>query len=87
MKIAEVESRFGDVKEFEKHLAKYGFHCTAKDTSHQYFYLFDFKKTFKPKKIANLPDIVLKPCLYKKRWSSINGGLIVFMTVQVQYIW
>ncbi|MPC37006.1 Ribosomal RNA-processing protein 8 [Portunus trituberculatus] len=67
MKIAEVESRFGDVKEFEKHLAKYGFHCTAKDTSHQYFFLFDFKKTHKLKKTISLPDIFLKPCLYKKR--------------------
>ncbi|XP_063877073.1 protein IWS1 homolog isoform X1 [Scylla paramamosain] len=67
MKIAEVESRFGDVKEFEKHLARYGFHCTARDTSHQYFFLFDFKKTHKLKKMASLPDIFLKPCLYKKR--------------------
>lgn len=67
MKIAEVESRFEDVKEFEKHLAKYGFHCTARDVSHKYFVLLEFKKKFKLKKTATFPDIFLKPCLYKKR--------------------
>lgn len=67
LKIAEVESRFEDVKEFEKHLAKYGFQRTKKDVSQKYFFLLEFKKKHKLKKMANFPDISLKPCLYKKR--------------------
>lgn len=67
MKIAEVESRCGNVKDFEKQLGKYGFHCTGRDTSYQYFFLLEFKKKHNVKKKAALPDLHLKPCIYKKR--------------------
>lgn len=67
LKIAEVESRCGDLKEFEKQLSKFGFHCTGRDTSFQYFFLLEFKKNRKLKKMAALPELHLKPCLYKKR--------------------
>nr|XP_045605845.1 uncharacterized protein LOC123762992 [Procambarus clarkii] len=67
MKIAEVESRFGDVQEFVNVLKKFGFHCVHKDTNGKYFFLFEFKKNRKLKKTTVLPDIILKPCIYKKR--------------------
>lgn len=67
MKIAEVESRFGDVEQFVNLLGKFGFHCNHKDTSQTYFFLFEFKKNRKLKKTAGMPDINLKPCIYKKR--------------------
>ncbi|XP_042231140.1 ribosomal RNA-processing protein 8-like isoform X2 [Homarus americanus] len=67
MKIAEVESRFGDIPQFVNLVSKFGFHCTQKDTSEKYFFLFEFKKNRKVKKITALPDIILKPCVYKKR--------------------
>ncbi|CAL4072402.1 unnamed protein product, partial [Meganyctiphanes norvegica] len=68
LKIAEVESRFtGDINTFTKVLEKYGFKCIAKDTSHTFFFIFEFKKTWVPKKSLSLPDISLKPCVYKKR--------------------
>lgn len=67
MKIAEVESRFGDIKQFVSLLGKYGFHCTHKNTSQTYFFIFEFKKYRKLKKTIGLPEIILKPCIYKKR--------------------
>lgn len=67
MKIAEVESRFGDVQQFLNLLMKFGFHCIQKDTNGKYFFLFEFKKIRKLKKTIALPNIILKPCIYKKR--------------------
>jgi len=68
LKIAEVESRFEDVKAFIKLLGNFGFKNTWTDLSHDLFYFMDFKKeadiTMKRK---NLPAITLKPCLYKRR--------------------
>lgn len=68
LKIAEVESRFQDVKEFIRLLRSYGFRNTWKDLSHNLFYFMDFKKEEDiSMKRKNLPSITLKSCLYKKR--------------------
>ncbi|XP_008546035.1 ribosomal RNA-processing protein 8 [Microplitis demolitor] len=68
LKIAEISSRFDDVNEFINALAFYGFKYTWKDLSHKYFYFMDFKKVKNVDiKCKNLPQISLKPCLYKKR--------------------
>ena len=69
MKIAEVESRFDSVESFINNLSKFGFVNTWKDLSHNLFYFMDFKKErcISKKKRAKLPEITLKPCLYKKR--------------------
>ncbi|PNF14020.1 hypothetical protein B7P43_G03581 [Cryptotermes secundus] len=67
--IAEVESRFEDVRVFIQNLEKFGFVNTLKDLSHNLFYFMDFKKEkcISKKMKKKLPEITLKPCLYKKR--------------------
>ncbi|KAG5345160.1 RRP8 protein, partial [Acromyrmex charruanus] len=68
LKIAEVESRFDDVKDFIRLLHHYGFKNTWKDLSHNLFYFMDFKKNEDiSMKRKNLPAITLKSCVYKKR--------------------
>lgn len=68
LKIAEVESRFEDVKDFIRLLRNYGFKNTWKDLSHNLFYFMDFRKEEDiSMKRKNLPPIMLKSCLYKKR--------------------
>lgn len=69
LKIAEVESRFEDVQSFIQKLEKFGFVNTWKDLSHNLFYFMDFKKEkcISKKMKKKLPELILKPCLYKKR--------------------
>ncbi|XP_021928924.1 ribosomal RNA-processing protein 8 isoform X2 [Zootermopsis nevadensis] len=69
LKIAEVESRFEDVQTFIQKLKKFGFVNTWKDLSHNLFYFMDFKKEkcISKKMKKKLPELILKPCLYKKR--------------------
>ncbi|XP_034024250.1 ribosomal RNA-processing protein 8 isoform X2 [Thalassophryne amazonica] len=67
LKIAEVASRFDNVRSFITALAKLGFKLMTKDTGDTHFFSFEFLKT------ANTPESVkkfgleLKPCVYKKR--------------------
>ncbi|XP_036414877.1 ribosomal RNA-processing protein 8 [Colossoma macropomum] len=67
LKIAEVASRFDDIRPFVGALSRLGFKLVSKDTENTHFYSFEFIK------IQNAPDNVkkiglqLKPCLYKKR--------------------
>ncbi|XP_017578594.1 ribosomal RNA-processing protein 8 [Pygocentrus nattereri] len=67
LKIAEVASRFEDIRPFVGALSRLGFKLVSKDTENTHFYCFEFIK------IQNAPDNVkkiglqLKPCLYKKR--------------------
>ncbi|KAF4518213.1 hypothetical protein B566_EDAN005938 [Ephemera danica] len=67
LKIAEVESRFENMKKFIKDLNKLGFRVTSKNVSHSYFYFIDCKKEQNFTKKGKLPDVTLKPCIYKKR--------------------
>uniref|UniRef100_UPI00398E8525 ribosomal RNA-processing protein 8 n=1 Tax=Pristiophorus japonicus TaxID=55135 RepID=UPI00398E8525 len=67
LKIAEVASRFGDVRNFISALGSLGFKLGSKDTGNSYFYLFDFRKSQSPREKAELRPLELKPCLYKKR--------------------
>lgn len=66
LKIAEVESRISNTKLIMAQIEKYGFKCTYSDTSTKYFYMFDFKKCFNVNK-KDVPNVILKPCKYKKR--------------------
>ena len=70
MKIAELESRFQgeefDVDKFVSDVEKFGFKICWKDLKKDFFYFLDFQKVKDVKK-KKLPEIVLKPCLYKKR--------------------
>ena len=69
LKVAEVESRFeGEygIENFIQFAEKSGFSLKWKDLKKNYFNLFDFKKTSKFHK-KRVPDVMLKPCVYKKR--------------------
>lgn len=70
MKVAEVESRFDNIKIFLDHLTKYGFENVKLDREVEMFVFMDFKKTQDISKTAikkKLPVLELKPCIYKKR--------------------
>ncbi|KAL4648535.1 ribosomal RNA-processing protein 8 [Arapaima gigas] len=67
LKIAEVASRFENVRSFLSALANLGFKCVSKDTENSHFYNFDFVKTVNtPEKVRKV-GLELKPCVYKKR--------------------
>ena len=72
MKIAEVKSRFSNigVDGFIATITEYGFKIickTANDEDKSYFLFFDFKKIYNCRKKKKLPEVMLKPCIYKKR--------------------
>ena len=57
------------MEDFVRDLQAYGFHFINQDLSHKYFYMFSLKKTANVdrKRRKELPEITLKPCLYKRR--------------------
>lgn len=65
--IAEVESRIENIDHFIQGIKKFGFVNNYKDLSHKIFYFLYFKKEKSVKNISKLPEITLKPCMYKKR--------------------
>lgn len=66
LKIAEVASRFENVRSFMGALANLGFKLVTKDTENSHFYLFEFVKTGEaPKNVK--AGLELRPCVYKKR--------------------
>ncbi|KAM9036781.1 ribosomal RNA-processing protein 8 [Sarcophilus harrisii] len=67
LKIAEVASRFVDMRSFLGALAQLGFKLVSKDLTNSYFYLLNFHKTGPPKAQGPLPGLTLRPCLYKRR--------------------
>lgn len=69
LKVAEVSSRFEDVRAFLGAVTKLGFKITSKDLTNSHFFLFDFEKTGPPRvgPKAQLLGLKLQPCLYKRR--------------------
>ncbi|XP_019488021.1 PREDICTED: ribosomal RNA-processing protein 8 isoform X2 [Hipposideros armiger] len=69
LKVAEVSSRFEDVRTFLGAVAKLGFKVISKDLTNSHFFLFDFEKTGPPRvgPKAQLSGLKLQPCLYKRR--------------------
>ncbi|XP_004621276.2 ribosomal RNA-processing protein 8 [Sorex araneus] len=69
LKVAEVSSRFEDVRAFLGAVTKLGFKIIFKDLTNSYFFLFDFQKTGPPRvgPKAQLSGLKLQPCLYKRR--------------------
>ncbi|XP_049636258.1 ribosomal RNA-processing protein 8 [Suncus etruscus] len=69
LKVAEVSSRFEDVRSFLGAVTKLGFKIIFKDLTNSYFFLFDFQKTGPPRvgPKAQLAGLKLQPCLYKRR--------------------
>ncbi|KAH8327133.1 hypothetical protein KR074_003594 [Drosophila pseudoananassae] len=65
--IAEIQSRFEDVREFVRCLAACGFDLIKKDVAVNYFYFFQFKKMRHVPKTTKLKSFSLKPCVYRKR--------------------
>ncbi|XP_029770804.1 ribosomal RNA-processing protein 8 isoform X1 [Suricata suricatta] len=69
LKVAEVSSRFEDVRTFLGAVTKLGFKVISKDLTNSHFFLFDFEKTGPPRvgPKAQLTGLKLQPCLYKRR--------------------
>uniref|UniRef100_A0A8C2J910 Ribosomal RNA-processing protein 8 n=1 Tax=Cyprinus carpio TaxID=7962 RepID=A0A8C2J910_CYPCA len=67
LKIAEVASRFENVRLFIGALSSLGFKLVNKDTENSHFYSFEFIKTGKAPVNMKKVGLQLKPCLYKKR--------------------
>ncbi|KIY52354.1 hypothetical protein FISHEDRAFT_35569, partial [Fistulina hepatica ATCC 64428] len=73
LKIAEVTSRFTNVKQFIALVTSIGFRLKSKDDANTHFMLFEFEKVaHKAKSSKDWQDIlnkgsILKPCEYKRR--------------------
>ncbi|XP_062275008.1 ribosomal RNA-processing protein 8 [Scomber scombrus] len=67
LKIAEVASRFDNVRSFVTALANLGFKMVSKDTENSHFYSFDCVKTSDAPENIKKFGLQLNPCLYKKR--------------------
>ncbi|XP_006885521.1 PREDICTED: ribosomal RNA-processing protein 8 [Elephantulus edwardii] len=69
LKLAEVSSRFEDIRAFLSAVSKLGFKSISKDLTNSHFFLFDFQKTGPPRvgPKAELSGLKLQPCLYKRR--------------------
>ncbi|KAK2846795.1 hypothetical protein Q5P01_009794 [Channa striata] len=67
LKIAEVASRFDNVRGFITALANLGFKMVSKDTENTHFYSFEFVKMGNSPENVRTFGLQLKPCLYKKR--------------------
>lgn len=65
--IAEIQSRFDDLRQFIRGLEACGFELLKKDINERLFYFFQFKKVRNVGKVALIPQFSLKPCLYRKR--------------------
>ncbi|XP_060032942.1 ribosomal RNA-processing protein 8 isoform X1 [Erinaceus europaeus] len=69
LKVAEVSSRFEDIRTFLGAVSKLGFKVIFKDLNNSHFFLFDFEKTGPPRvgPKTQLSGLKLQPCLYKRR--------------------
>ncbi|XP_010730246.3 ribosomal RNA-processing protein 8 [Larimichthys crocea] len=67
LKIAEVASRFENVRSFVTALANLGFKMVSKDTENTHFYAFELVKTGNAPENLKKFGLQLKPCVYKKR--------------------
>ncbi|XP_065267714.1 ribosomal RNA-processing protein 8 [Emys orbicularis] len=67
LKVAEVASRFADIRAFVSAVTQLGFQIVSKDLDNPFFYMFDFAKTGPPRAGGKLLGLALRPCLYKKR--------------------
>ncbi|KAF1394259.1 hypothetical protein PFLUV_G00024680 [Perca fluviatilis] len=67
LKIAEVASRFENVRNFVSALASLGFKMVSKDTENTHFYSFELMKTGDAPENIKKFGLQLRPCVYKKR--------------------
>ncbi|KAJ3590483.1 hypothetical protein NHX12_008434 [Muraenolepis orangiensis] len=67
LKVAEVASRFGDIRGFLSTLSSLGFKMALKDTENSHFYSFEFVKTKDVSETVKSSSLELRPCVYKRR--------------------
>uniref|UniRef100_UPI0037E81EF0 ribosomal RNA-processing protein 8 n=1 Tax=Semicossyphus pulcher TaxID=241346 RepID=UPI0037E81EF0 len=67
LKIAEVASRFENVRNFVTGLANLGFKIVSKDTENTHFYSFELLKSGDAPENVKKFGLELRPCVYKKR--------------------
>lgn len=67
LKIAEVASRFENVRNFVAALSSLGFKMVTTDTASTHFYSFELLKTGEAPENIKKFGLQLRPCLYKKR--------------------
>ncbi|XP_036929295.1 ribosomal RNA-processing protein 8 isoform X2 [Acanthopagrus latus] len=67
LKIAEVASRFENVRSFMTGLANLGFKIVSKDAENTHFYSFELVKMGNAPENIKTFGLQLKPCVYKKR--------------------
>ncbi|KAK1786006.1 hypothetical protein P4O66_017556, partial [Electrophorus voltai] len=67
LKIAEVASRFDNIRQFTGALSHLGFKLVSKDTDNSHFYSFEFVKVLNTPRHIKKAQLQLRPCLYKKR--------------------
>ncbi|CAN9511220.1 unnamed protein product [Ophioblennius macclurei] len=67
LKIAEVASRFDNVRSFITALSRLGFKLESKNSENTHFHSFDFEKMGGAPENSKKLGLQLKPCLYKKR--------------------
>ncbi|XP_056139136.1 ribosomal RNA-processing protein 8 [Lampris incognitus] len=67
LQVAEVASRFDDVRRFLTTMATLGFKLVSKDTENSHFYTFEFIKTQDAPENMKKLNLQLRPCVYKKR--------------------
>ncbi|XP_072257045.1 ribosomal RNA-processing protein 8 [Pyxicephalus adspersus] len=65
--VAEVSSRFDEIRQFMTAMSQLGFKCVNRNTENSHFYLFEFTKVRVARDASKHPGMKLKPCLYKKR--------------------
>ncbi|OCT93489.1 ribosomal RNA-processing protein 8 [Xenopus laevis] len=65
--LAEVSSRFDDIRQFLSAMSLLGFKNITKNTDNSHFFLFEFSKSGPAKERVTHPGLELHPCLYKKR--------------------
>ncbi|XP_033001597.1 ribosomal RNA-processing protein 8 [Lacerta agilis] len=69
--VAEVASRFQDVRAFVAALGRLGFRLLSKDVTGSHFFTFELRKAEVPKRKGRSEEapqgLVLRPCLYKRR--------------------
>ncbi|ERE80226.1 ribosomal RNA-processing protein 8 [Cricetulus griseus] len=91
LKVAEVSSRFEDIRAFWGAVTKLGFKIIYKDLTNSHFFLFDFEKTGPPRvgPKAQLSGLKLQPCLYKRRpvgQRTIESNQTCISFVSPQYL-
>ncbi|XP_071989663.1 ribosomal RNA-processing protein 8 [Engystomops pustulosus] len=65
--VAEVSSRFDDIRQFLQAMSHLGFKSVNKNVENSHFYLFEFSKSGRARDASRHAGLQLKPCLYKKR--------------------